>query len=298
MGTLSQNATALLASAAMAGFSLTDQPLYFACGSQFAKAEAHIEGGQRVIYMEASNENEDFQNERILADALMESKDYFLRFGRLDLDHSTIWQAIRDKKLDPTHPYAREIGRPIDVWRKDIDGKPRVVVKAEIFQSTTPNNPACAAADWFWNTMELSPPMVWYPSVAGNLLGAKPYVNAKGNIGRAVTKLRWHSIAMTRNPQNPSVASVSTVPLDQFAKAMGVLEVPTIGLPFDTEPNSPLSSAKITPEKLALVLNSIVVTPSSNADDWLGGLEALGVSPQEGLAVLVAVFDSVRANGA
>ena len=205
MGSLLQNATALLATTALAGgFPYTDKILHIDCGCQFAKAIPRIEGGERVLYLEASSQARDLQDERILAEALAESKDYFLRYGRIDLDHASIWQAIRESKLDPQNPYAREIGQPKEVRIKDENGDPKIYVKAEIFRSSDPNNEMAKAANWFWDSLQVSPPVRWFPSVAGTLLGAKHDQDPDGRKIRVIHKIRWHSIALTatREPRS------------------------------------------------------------------------------------------------
>src|SRR5574340_1296399 len=133
-----KNAAALIASMGLTAGASEAPVLSLDCGTQFCKATTAIEGGERVLYMEASNEARDVQNERILAEALESSKDYFLKYGRIDLDHATVWQMIRETRLDPSNPYAREIGRPIDVriTRKAGD-IPRVWVKARSEEHTS-----------------------------------------------------------------------------------------------------------------------------------------------------------------
>ena len=316
MGTLSQNAIALLASAAVAGGGAQGSPqiLNIDCGSQFCKAMPEIQGGQRVLWMEASSPAIDLQNERILTEALMESKDYFLKYGRIDLDHATVWNAIRDKKLDPNNPYVREIGRPTDVLLKYKDGHPYVEVKAEIFQSKNPENPVSQAADWFWNTLEIEPPMVWYPSVAGSLLpgGAKESFE-DGKKVRTINKLRWHSIGLTRTPVNSSIRSINTVPLGTFTKALlsGNPEFETravasqdadqalnqVGIPVPQGQFGSMPLQLITPYKLNLIEESIRQNEKSDLPDWLSQLGTIGISPAEGMAVLIALFDNSRVLG-
>ena len=54
------------------------------------KAHAKAEGGKRFIFLEASNEGLDQTNEKIMAKALAESTDLFLKFGNIDIDHFTV----------------------------------------------------------------------------------------------------------------------------------------------------------------------------------------------------------------
>jgi len=285
------------------------------CGSQFCKATPAMEGGERVIYMEASNEALDVQNERILASALESSKDYFLKYGRLDLDHATVWQMIRETKLDPSNPYAREIGRPLDVRFSRRPGDiPRVWVKAAIFHSTDPHNKFTAAANWFWDTLQVSPPVPWYPSVAGSLL---PGGREQDPLGTRVIKgLRWHSIGLSRNPVNTSVQGVSVVPLEVFCKALSggrdISQALSMMAGYKTAPpiadaDSALRRAGImvpatdggsipaglvlTKDQAEIIHQSILAArPPFDVLQWIGDLNASGVTPAQGMAYLIAIL--------
>ena len=302
-------AAALLASSAMPANTgmLSIDP-----GTQLCKSSTAIEGGERVLYMEASNQARDVQNETILVDALEGSKDYFLKYGRIDLDHATVWQMIREQKLDPHNPYAREIGRPLDVrFTRGSDG-PKAMVKFGIFKSTTKDNEFTKAADWFWNSLQVTPPVRWYPSVAGSLLPGGRVDQPDGR--RVIKAMRWHSVAMTRNPVNPEVGQVSTVPLEVFCKALregGDLGVSMAALAggFHSQSGRPdqpmrrdkgsvqdLQNAVLTPEKGEIIRQAILdAVPPYRIDQWLQTLMAANITPAEGLAFLVAILDDGHA---
>lgn len=291
-------------------------PMRLESGVQFMKATTSMEGGHRVIYLEASNEARDVQSERTLASALEESKDYFIRHGRIDLDHATMTQMIRDMRLDPGNPYAREIGQPIDVKvRRDQGDIPRVLVKAAIFSSRDKDNPFTKAADWFWASLNTTPPMKWYPSIGGTLFqDAHEVDRATGKPTRVLTKLRWHSIGLSRTPVNTTVQEVSMVPLREFAKAMtesGLTFAETLralGIP-DSEIVSPVSTppaslvlapppsgpmdADLTMEKAAVLENIILQSvPGTSTHTYLDLASQNGISPTAALAFLVAIFES------
>lgn len=63
-------------------FLLAQVPDYFAVGG-LLKATPTEERGERFLYFEASNEDVDHQNEIVLAKALSESADYYLRHGNV-----------------------------------------------------------------------------------------------------------------------------------------------------------------------------------------------------------------------
>jgi hypothetical protein len=288
------------------------------CGTQFCKATPAIEGGHRVLYMEASSEARDVQNERILAAALEDSKDYFLKYGRIDLDHATVWQMIRETKLDPSNPYAREIGRPLDVrvTRKPGD-VPRVWVKCAIFKSSDPSNQFARAANWFWDTLQVTPPAIWYPSVAGSLLPGSREDGADGS--RTIKKLRWHSIGLSRTPVNTDLSPASTVPLDVFAKAMrpgndlsaalNALSQFTSPAPADADAalrnagiklpavdGGSIPAGLVLNEERAAVIRQAILEarPPYAMTDWLAKVTKMGITPAEGMAYLLALLGDGR----
>jgi hypothetical protein len=55
----------------------------------------------------------------------------------------------------------------------------------------------------------------------------------------------------------------------------------------------------MTPDKLALIEQSICygIVNGATTDDWLSDLGPNGISPDEGLAVLIAMFDTSRIHG-
>jgi hypothetical protein len=190
-------------------------------GHQFLKATPSMEGGQRILYLEASKELRDLQGERILVKALEESIPYFLKFGKIDLDHASVTGQIRGQKVNP---YAFEIGRPLDV-RVDRNGDtPSIFVKIAVFQSKDgTGNRFTEAADLFWDSLNTNPPTLWYPSVQGYVLDDGPAVD-DGKKTVEVRKLQWHSIGLSRTPVNHHVGPASLVPLPIFAKAFGSQE--------------------------------------------------------------------------
>lgn len=180
------------------------------------KANPTVENGQRVVYLEASNEVRDLQGERVLLSALEASIPYFLKYGRIDLDHASVTNEIRGVGVNP---YAFEIGRPLEA---KVHGD-SIWVKAAIFSSTdrTRPNRFTQAADVFWDSMHTNPPVVWYPSVAGDVYSEDPVLDNDGKRTNEVRGLRWHSIGLSRTPVNTAVAPAQTMPFRAFAKAFG-----------------------------------------------------------------------------
>lgn len=174
------------------------------------KALPAEESGRRYVYVEASNEALDQQGEIVLAEALRDSSDYYLRFGNLDIDHITqvgAKQGIPDYTL-------YEIGRPVDV--KVRDG--RTFVKGEIYSGA---GPAAERANQFWSSLvDVTPSQRWYPSVGGAVL--EKAVEFDGAVRKAfIKKVRWTNVAFSKIPVNASVGTAQTIPLGAFAKCWG-----------------------------------------------------------------------------
>lgn len=176
------------------------------------KATPAEEGGERFVYLEASNEARDHQGEVVLAKALEASASYFLRFGNLDLDHIT---QIGAKAGIPEYP-RYEIGRPADV---KVAGR-RTFVKGQIYRG---EGPVAQRANDFWDSLtKLSPPQRWYPSVGGAVEAKSTEFDPETKGKRTVIKsVRWTNIGFSKTPVNLAVPTVSTIPMDVLAKSWG-----------------------------------------------------------------------------
>lgn len=177
------------------------------------KARPAEELGERFIYLEAAREGVDQQNECVLAKALEDSAGHFLKFGNIDIDHKTMPVMAKAYGLSPVESQSYEIGTPEDVR---VDGK-SVLVKARLYKGDTP---LAAMANMVWDSMtKLTPAKRWYASVGGATLakaeGIDPTTKSKTTF---VTKVRWSNLAISQQPVNQHVASVSTVPFGALAK--------------------------------------------------------------------------------
>jgi hypothetical protein len=178
--------------------------------TQMLKATPAIESGERFIYLEASNESVDQQNEIVLSKALSDSSDYYLKFGNLDIDHYT---QIGARSGIPNYEMF-EIGRPVSVTVRDG----RTFVKGQIYSG---EGQAAEKANAFWSSLtELSPPARWYPSVGGAVIGKSVVIDPDTKSKRAViSKVRWSNIGFSKTPVNANLATVSTVPFGALAKS-------------------------------------------------------------------------------
>lgn len=170
------------------------------------KARVAEEAGDRFVYCEASNEAIDQQNEKIKLDALLESRDLFLRQGNLDIDHLT----LVGYRLGLSNPHEWELGQPVAAEPRNGS----MWVKGRIYVGQE-------KADFFWKSLtDLVPPMRWHPSVAGEVLERKTIVDPRTKATRRiVTKAKWLNLGFSKQPQNLSLAGVSVQPLGAFAKA-------------------------------------------------------------------------------
>lgn len=180
--------------------------------SDLLKATPVVEGADRFIYIEASNEALDQQGEVVLAKALQSSADYYLKFGNLDLDHYT---QVGARQGIPNYELY-EIGRPVDV--RSRDGK--TFVKGQVYAGA---GVAAERANNFWSSItELSPPQRWYPSVGGAVVHKSVSIDPKTGVKRGlIDKVRWTNIGFSKTPVNPDLATVSTVPFGALVKSWG-----------------------------------------------------------------------------
>lgn len=183
---------------------------------QMLKATPQMDGGQRIVYFEASNEGLDQQNEVIAAKALAESADYFKRYGNIDIDHYTLIGKPNPMQGRPGIPGCElyEIGRPVDVRQTGAT----TFVKAEIYSG---QGPAAERANDFWSSItDLNPPARWYPSVGGSVLAKSVEIDKTTKLRKAiVSKVRWTNIGVSKTPVNQHVGTCATIPLGAFAKS-------------------------------------------------------------------------------
>ena len=186
-------------------------PDFIILGTPFLKATPAEEAGERFLFMEASNEDLDHQDEIVLQKALEDSAGYFLRHGNVDLSHYT----LLGPRAGIANHFDYEIGKPIDV---QANGK-STFVKAQLYQG---DSPMARNANMVWDSItRQTPPARWYPSVGGAVLAKSVRIDpdTKAKVG-VVSKVRWNNIALDRAPVNRTVPEVSTLPVGAFAKSL------------------------------------------------------------------------------
>jgi len=173
------------------------------------KATPAMDGGERIIYFEASNEGIDQQGERVLAKALSDSVAIFKAHGNIDLDHLSLLRKGTQEGIEA------EIGFPVDAAINDK----RTFVKAQLYKG---DSRLAANANMVWESLTaISPPARWYPSVGGSILerGVEidPLTKAAVNV---VKKVRWVNVALSRTPVNQNLGTVSATPVGTFCKSL------------------------------------------------------------------------------
>jgi len=188
-------------------------PTHLAVGGMLLKATPATEGAERFVYIEASNEVKDQQGEKVLAKALGNSADYYLKFGNLDIDHYT---QIGAKRGIPDY-MAYEIGMPVSVRIE----KGTTFVKGRIKAG---EGPAALKANLFWSSLtDVNPPERWYPSVGGAVTGKSVELDSDGNKVGVVTAVRWTNIGFSKTPVNDHLQTVSTTAFGPLAKSWGAM---------------------------------------------------------------------------
>lgn len=178
------------------------------------KATPAQEGDERFVYLEASREARDQQNDIVLAKALENSADHFMKFGNLDIDHKSMPSVAKMYGIEK--PELWEIGSPVDVRFDGVS----TFVKARLFSGDTP---LAEKANMVWDSMtKLNPPKKWYPSVGGKILAKNLKIDPKtGDKIGVVTNVRWNNVALSAHPVNQHVGGVATIPFGVLAKSWG-----------------------------------------------------------------------------
>lgn len=190
---------------------LSTIPDYMVFGMML-KATPATEGDDRIIYVEASKESKDIEGEIVLAKALKDSADYFLKFGVLDLDHKSM-PSVAQKMGLIAEEWA--IGQPLDV---KFSGD-TTIVKAKLYSGDTS---LAVKANNVWDGLtKLNPPARYYASVGGQVLGREIRLDPQtGDRIPVITKTRWNNLALSSTPVHDGLDVASAAPMGVFAKSL------------------------------------------------------------------------------
>lgn len=192
----------------------------------FLKAVPSEDGGRRFVFFEASNEGVDQQGERVLAKALKESAEHYLKFGNVDIDHFS----LLGSRAGVANPKEYEIGQPVDVVVEDS----RTFVKAELYRG---DSALAKNANMVWDSLtKVAPPHKWYPSVGGAVLAKSeqfdPETKAKVTV---IDRVRWTNVGLSRTPVNQHLPTISTAPVGVFSKSFGAFVMKTLEAGYGTD---------------------------------------------------------------
>ena len=149
------------------------------------------EGGQWIVYLEASNEARDQEGEKMDVEALQKAKHYYLTHGVISWDH----------KHKQTGEPRFIIGEPLDVRFAEDN---RTLVKGFLYQKNK-------IAQDVWSNIQSGAKKLG-ASVGGGILQ-----KSNGTIRRVV----WDETAITHKPINDeTLGGVSVMPFAEFAKAL------------------------------------------------------------------------------
>lgn len=192
------------------------------------KATPSEEGGERIIYVEASKESRDQQGEIVLAKALKDSVDVFKKFGMLDMDHKSMPTIAKAYGIDDPENWV--IGQPVDV----SFNSGTTIVKAVLRQG--PHKLAERANKVWAGLTQVSPPDRYYASVGGSVTGREvrfdPLTKAKVPV---ITGTRWTNLALSATPVHAELDPASTTPIGTFAKSLDGFVLKTLTAGYGTD---------------------------------------------------------------
>jgi hypothetical protein len=198
------------------------------------KARMPDSSGRRIVEIESSNEQRDFDGDVVLQKALLDSAASFIATGHLDIDHKSEF----GMRLGIPDPASYIVGRPLEVT-KGPDG--RTFVTGQIAKSREGVlDTAKHRYDELWEALSQEPPVVYYASIYGfptdyDTCGTNPQACAAVGATRLVIKaIDWRSLAFTRTPKNTSIQTpVRIISAKAYIAelAKDLTPAPTIALP-------------------------------------------------------------------
>ena len=168
---------------------------FYASFSNAMLVKAEEEGARWIVYLEASNEREDQDEEITVMKALKDASDYYLSHGVISWDHQHKLQK------DP----AFIIGEPIDVA---FTSEKSTLVKGMLYKE---NKRAQSVME---NVMSKT-------SRLGASIGGYILKKAIENAQKFIRRVIWDDTAITHKPVNDStLGHVQVVPFGAFAKSL------------------------------------------------------------------------------
>lgn len=172
------------------------------------------ENGNPIVIIEASNENLDFEGEKVLRSALLNSKKYFLQNGVISYDHKHLPSADNFNWDPEWNAEKYVLGKPLDAWEglSEETGEKVVKVKAVLSKSN-------ALAKEIINKLKDNIGTV-KASVGGRKvrkalkMDTKTYKETPTIVG-----VNWDEVALTYKPVNQTLGPTTLCPKD-FVKSL------------------------------------------------------------------------------
>lgn len=153
-----------------------------------------------TIYLEASNENADADDEMVIMKALEDQAKSYLKKGVISWDH------LHKKEKDPKYI----IGEPLDV---KFTGDGQTLIKAKLYKKNE-------YAQSIVNMLESGSTRLG-ASIGGAILSkSKSFSKKLNRIIPVINKLKWDEVAITYKPVNEgTLGSCSFYPFGEFSKS-------------------------------------------------------------------------------
>lgn len=172
------------------------------------------EAGNPIIIIEASNENLDFEGEKVLRSALLNSKEYFLQNGVVSYDHKHL-PSPDNFNWDPEWNAEKYVlGHPLDAWeaKSEETGEKVVRVKAAIYKSNA------IAKEIIGKLMDKA------KTVKASVGGRKVKKALKMDTSTyketpTIVAVNWDEVALTYKPVNQTLGATTLCPKD-FVKSL------------------------------------------------------------------------------
>jgi hypothetical protein len=223
--------------------------------------------GNVIFEVEASNENLDLEQQRVLQQALLHSKDYFLSNGVVSKDHL---HRRTDEQGNLILDDEMVIGEPIDVYTKGT----QTFVRGILYKTNK-------YAQQFIEKLKDGSTRV-KASVGGLFPVVKPAVDGVGE----VVSVLWNDLALTLAPVNPTVGSAALI----MGKSLNSAELlQLLAHPYDFNP----PEIALIPEEKAVVdlLEALCKGTLSTLHQVLNFLQNYGFTEEQSLDVVKHLID-------
>jgi len=232
------------------------------------------EDGNPVVIIEASNNNLDFQEEKVLQEALMNSKEYFLRNGVISYDHKHT-PSKENYENDPQWNEEKYIlGHPIDAWMENGIVKVKAVLYPHVDRANEIIKKLRSKAK----------------TVKASVGGRRPVKVNKYDFDLmkeipTIVKVLWDEVALTYKPVNQTLGHTILSP-KEFVKA---LEAGRSANPAEMMNGNALQRQSLQGNVIRGLVAMMSVGDISNKKEAIDYLKENGVSLKEAKEIFRAI---------